>query len=123
MNDLISRAALLASIKETFCSNCPNYHEIRCRVCEYDDVLGMIEGAPAANPLPVKIGDTAWTIKTNNGRKFPVPGVINEIYFVGDMQLCVAIKFVKRGLWGVDIFGSEEDAWAAIGGNNEKFLI
>lgn len=112
MNDLISRKALLAEAHWIIRSDGTRLFAIHA-----EDV----ENAPAAYPLPVKIGDTAWTIKTNNGRKFPVPGVINEIYFVGDMQLCVAIKFVKRGLWGVDIFGSEEDAWAAIGGNNENF--
>ena len=118
MNDLISRKALIDSIKETFCKDCNNYHEVRCRACEWDDAMGMVEDAPAVNPVPVKIGDTAWVICNHKGNKKPKQGVVSEMYYTDDMSLCIVVKFVRRGTWGKEVFGTAEEAWEAIGGKD-----
>lgn len=75
-----------------------------------------IEDAPAVNPLPCKIGDTAWVICNHKGHKKPKKGVVSEMYYTDDMRLHIVVKFVKRGEWGKDVFGTQEEAWEAIGG-------
>lgn len=47
MNDLISRKAVIDSIKEIFCNDCNNYHGVICRACDIADAIGMVEDAPA----------------------------------------------------------------------------
>ena len=99
MNDLISRNELW---HKTF-------------ICdEVAEVRKFIEQAPAVNPLPCKIGDTAWVICNHKGHKKPKKGVVSEMYYTDDMKLCIVVKFIKRGTWGKDVFGTQEEAWEAI---------
>ncbi len=48
MNDLISREAAIDGIKKRFCTDCDNYKGIRCRACNFDDAMGVIEDMPSA---------------------------------------------------------------------------
>ena len=118
MDDLISRKALIDSIKETFCTDCNNYHEVRCRACEWDDAMGIIEDAPAVNPLPCKIGDTVWASGKQNGKPYIRQGVVSEMMYLEDMRLGIVVKFSPRyshrGFWGKSIFATREECEAAL---------
>jgi len=67
-------------------------------------------------PLPCKIGDTAYAIRrlSGGGRRI-VSGVICEMYYISsDMALVVRLKNVCRGEWGKVVFGTYEEAEAAL---------
>ena len=104
MNDLISRKALREEIES----------EIYLGMASHGAILQAIDEAPAVNPIPVKIGDTAWVICNHKGHKKPKKGVVSEMYYTDDMKLCIVVKFIKRGTWGKDVFGTQEEAWEAI---------
>ena len=108
MNDLISRKALREEIES----------EIYWGIASHGAILEAIDNAPAVNPIPVKIGDTAWVICNHKGNKKPKQGVVSEMYYTDDMSLCIVVKFVRRGTWGKEVFGTAEEAWAAIGGKD-----
>ena len=125
MNDLISRKALIKSIQGTVsevAKSAPYDPVWFTRLAQRQfEILNIIDDAPAVNPIPVKIGDTAWVICNHKGNKKPKKGVVSEMYYTDDMSLCIVVKFVRRGTWGKEVFGTAEEAWAAIGGNNENF--
>lgn len=52
-NDLISREAAINYIKSVFCKGCNNYDGIRCRACEVDDVLGVIDDVTTVDAVEV----------------------------------------------------------------------
>lgn len=47
---LIDANALIAFIKRACCKGCKNYEGARCRACEHDDAMAMIEDAGAISP-------------------------------------------------------------------------
>ena len=60
--------------------------------------------------LPCKIGDVVWGIKKyNNGQKVK-QGVVHQMFFGEDMRLCVCVKNVCRGEWGMNVFLTKDDA-------------
>lgn len=84
-------------------------------VC-YQRSMRAIEKAPiiGAVVLPCKIGDRAWAIRCYRGVKHPQEGIVNEMFFNEQMELCIVVKNIARGIWGKAVFGSYEDAQAAI---------
>lgn len=108
MDDLISRKALREEIES----------EIYWGIASHGAILEAIDEAPAVNPIPVKIGDTAWAIKRRDGRKFPVSGVVSEMYYTDEMELVIVLRYIKRGKLGKEIFRTEEEVWEAIGGKD-----
>lgn len=61
--------------------------------------------------IPCKIGDKVWAIRKYNGEYVTRRGVVSEMFFVGEeMQLCVVVKGVARGVWGRDVFPTQEEA-------------
>lgn len=64
--------------------------------------------------LPCKIGDTVWIARRYKCHKTPRCGVVSEMFFTDDMELCIVVKGVARGKWGVHVFGTCEEAQAAI---------
>ena len=88
-------------------------------VCDY--LINKIDAMPTVNAieLPCKIGDTVWFAKQYKCHKHPRQGVVSEMYFVkeGDeMFLHVVVKSIGRGKWGERVFGTCEEAQAAIDG-------
>ena len=65
--------------------------------------------------LPCKIGDVVWGIKkyNHNGRRVK-QGIVQQMYFGDEMQLCISVKNVCRGIWGKNIFATKEEAEAAL---------
>ena len=49
MNDLIDRSALLKRIKSEYCGNCNSDNCAKCRYCEYEVMMEIIEEQPKAN--------------------------------------------------------------------------
>lgn len=79
-----------------------------------------IEDAPAANPLPCKIGDTVWAVRSHFGKQSIRQYVVTEMAYLEDMRLCIALKMPKynaRGVWGETVFATKEEAEASVGGN------
>lgn len=60
MPEYIEREAVVARIKQTFCSDCDSYNGVRCRACLIDDALLQIEDEPAADVAPVVHGEWMW---------------------------------------------------------------
>lgn len=114
MNDLISRKALLKEIDK--------------RTDEpYDlwdtyGVRNIINNALAVDAveLPCKIGDKVWIARRYKCHKRPRWGIVSEMFFTDDMELCIVVKGVARGKWGVDVFATYEEAEKQIERNNRK---
>lgn len=64
---------------------------------------------------PCIIGDIVWGIRHRNGVPVPTKGKVTEMFFVGsEMKLCIVVRSVIRGLWGVNVFATKEEAERAI---------
>lgn len=76
----------------------------------------LIENAPTidAVELPCKIGDKVWAARRYKCHKRPRWGIVSEMFFTDDMELCIVVKGVARGKWGVDVFATYEEAQAEI---------
>ena len=48
---LIDADTLTADIKKQSCNNCENWSGIRCKSCDVDDILCMIDNAPFYSSL------------------------------------------------------------------------
>ena len=60
--------------------------------------------------IPCKIGDTVYAIRRYNSERSVKQGKVSEMFFTDDMELCIVVAHIARGLWGKTIFGSEEEA-------------
>lgn len=65
--------------------------------------------------LPCKIGDTVYGIRRYQDR-IVKSGTVSEMFYNQNMELIIAIKNVCRGCWGKQIFGTREEAEAALKG-------
>ena len=65
--------------------------------------------------LPCKIGDTVYGIRRYQDRIVKA-GTVSEMFYNRDGELIIAIKNVCRGCWGRQIFGTLEEAEAALKG-------
>ena len=65
--------------------------------------------------LPCKIGDTVYGIRRFQDRIVKA-GTVSEMFYNRDGELIIAIKNVCRGCWGRQIFGTYEEAEAALKG-------
>lgn len=64
--------------------------------------------------LPCKLGDTAWGIRRCHLGNAVKQGEVYQMYFGEDMRLCICVKNVCRGEWGVNVFGTKEEAEEAL---------
>ena len=83
-----------------------------------DEEIARIAARLIANGvtvLPCKLGDTAWGIKRCNLGNVVKQGEVYQMYFGEDMRLCICVKNVCRGEWGVNVFGTKEEAEEAVG--------
>ena len=71
--------------------------------------------------VPCKIGDTVYAIRRYNGERSVKQGKVSEMFFTDDMELCIVVAHVARGLWGKTVFGSEEEAVKAIKERSERW--
>ena len=78
--------------------------------------VGALRNAPVVDAavLPCRIGDRVWAIRNFHGVKRPQEGIVNEMFFTNQMELCIVVKHVARGIWGKTVFGSYGDAQSAI---------
>ena len=72
----------------------------------------ILDDAPAvpAIVLPCKVGGVRDTRIYNK----PVKGVVTEIYFRDNMDMCIVVRRLCRGRWGERVFATEQEAQAAI---------
>lgn len=70
--------------------------------------------------IPCKIGDTVYAIRRYNGERSVKQGKVSQMFFTDDMELCIVVAHVARGLWGKTIFGSVGEAVKAIKERKKK---
>jgi hypothetical protein len=51
--EYIDRDAVIEQIRVIYCGNCNSYNGVRCRACEFDDAMSLVEDAPAADVVEV----------------------------------------------------------------------
>ena len=88
--------------------------EVTDKLARYED----LEEAGRLIELPCKIGDTVYGIRRYKGR-IVKSGTVSEMFYNQDGELIIAIKNVCRGCWGKQIFGTREEAEAALKGENK----
>lgn len=64
--------------------------------------------------LPCKIGDTVYAIRNYKGTKVTQQGKVSEMFFTGNMELCIVVRHISRGEWGKTVFATQEEARAQI---------
>lgn len=118
---LIDANAIVRVIKRERCENCNSYDGIKCRACDADDFMGILEDAPSVDAVevPCKIGDFVWAIRSFKGHKHPQRGIVSDMYFIKGMKLQIVVKYVARGEWGKTVFATDKEAYAAIGERKE----
>ena len=62
------------------------------------------------NAPPCRMGEMLWGIRTYRGTKKVVQGVVSEMFFTRDMQLCIVLRSVCRGRYGEKVFRTYEEA-------------
>jgi len=66
--------------------------------------------------IPCRIGDTVWAVRRNrNGDLIASQGQVSELFFTRDMELCIVVRSICRGLWKRDIFPTAASALREIG--------
>jgi hypothetical protein len=59
-------------LKQMYCKNCNNYHGVRCKGCNIDDVIDFIEDAPTADVVDVvRCKDCIYKTVTKDGEYNP----------------------------------------------------
>lgn len=79
-----------------------------------DDLNGADVELEPRDKLPCKIGDVVWAIRDFKGHKRPQQGIVSEMYYNIDMELCIVVKHVARGCWGERVFATRREAEAAM---------
>ena len=90
--------------------NCPAMEDILEKLAHYED----LEEAGRLIELPCKIGDAVYGIRRYHSERKVQYGVVSEMYFSQKNRLIIVIKHIGRGYWGESIFGSFEEAEAAL---------
>lgn len=80
------------------------------KLAYYED----LEEAGRLIELPCKIGDAVYGIRRYHSERKVQSGVVSEMYFSQKNRLIIVIKNIGRGYWGESIFGSQEEAEAAL---------
>ncbi len=83
---------------------------------QFDHLRELLEAEADGSiaPIPCKIGDRVWAIRSYNGSKHPQEGIVSEIYFLPDMTLQIVVKHVARGIFGKTIFHTLHETQEAI---------
>lgn len=96
------------------CGNCSLgckwEEEVWSKLAHYED----LEEAGRLIELPCKIGDAVYGIRRYHSDRKVQSGVVSEMYFSQKNRLIIVIKHIGRGYWGESIFGSFEEAEAAL---------
>lgn len=53
MAKYIDADAAIEQIRLTYCKDCNSYNGVRCRACEFDDAMSLIEDLPDADVVEV----------------------------------------------------------------------
>lgn len=79
-------------------------------------VAECINEAPTVDAvaLPCKVGDEVWCVRDTRVYNKPVKGVVTEIYFRDNMDMCIVVRRLCSGRWGERVFATEREAQAAI---------
>ena len=86
------------------------YQKILCKLAHYED----LEESGRLIELPCNIGDAVYGIRRYHSERKVQSGVVSEMYFSQKNRLIIVIKHICRGYWGENIFGSFEEAKAAL---------
>ena len=95
----------------TLCDNAEYWLQVYFKLKDYEDLAEQ----GRLITLPCKIGDTVYGIRRYQDRIVKA-GTVSEMFYNRDGELIIAIKNVCRGCWGRQIFGTYEEAEAALKG-------
>lgn len=70
--------------------------------------------------LPCKIGDMVWAVRSFRGGPKVKAGIVHQMWFTGDMKLIVDVKNTVRGIWGVDVFATKQEAYRRLADELDK---
>lgn len=56
MAEYIDRQAAIAEIKRIYCTDCFNYNGVKCRACDFENAMDVLEDMPKADVAPVRHG-------------------------------------------------------------------
>ena len=89
MNEYIDKYELISTIKRIYCDDCRNYDGVRCRACETNDVLCIIEDSPSAEVEPiVHCEDCKWKSYLLYDADSPEMCRCSGMYVLGDNSFC-----------------------------------
>lgn len=86
------------------------YQNILDKLAHYEDLAE----AGRLVELPCKIGDTVYGIRRFHGMRIVQSGIVSEMFFSQENRLIIVINHICRGYWGENIFGSFDEAKAAL---------
>ena len=92
------------------CNHCWHLGIIREKLARLED----LEEQGRLIELPCKIGDTVYGIRRFHGDRIVKAGTVSEMFYNQNMKLIIVIKNLCRGFWGENIFGTKEEAEAAL---------
>ena len=80
------------------------------------EVLDSINEAPTVDAVqtPCKIGDCVYAIRNYKGVEQAQQGIVSEMFFTSDMELCIVVRHIARGKWGKTVFATSEECERAI---------
>lgn len=58
--EYIDRDSAIEQFRLIYCKDCNSYNGVRCRACEFDDAMLLMEDIPAADVVEVRHGE--WEI-------------------------------------------------------------
>lgn len=64
---------------------------------------------------PVQMGDLVWGLRHYCDQRLLKCGRVSAISYNEEMQLCVTLKNACKGVWGREIFATQEEALEALG--------
>ena len=84
---------------------------------------GYAEGFAAAKAaaVPCKIGDVVFALRRYNSRCLLKHERVLGMEYDKDMRLIIHVRHTCRGIWGVDVFGNEAEACAALARNERRY--
>lgn len=97
MRDLIDRSALLKRIKSEYCGNCNSDNCAKCRYCEYEVMMEIIEEQPTVNN---KIADEMERLSAERD------AAVADLAVEKDCRFC---KFYDDKLIRVGLYCERED--------------
>ncbi len=106
---------------------CKKFNEVRTKVINEsnrgaENLCEVFVDRSRFIEMPCKEGEKVWVIRNHRGIHHPREGIVSNIY-VTDRGIGVGVKNIGRGIFGIKVFLTREEAEAALAerrGNEQK---